>query len=241
MLFAGTQDRRAMHQITPPPQKPVENIAHAHKAALQKLPQSKLALPSPQLSPKGWIHGPPTARGSCTDVMVDVALHVTRVAAKSNFMSQKKTSNSLPRLLSFVREVSNRSNCNADTLLLATYYFDKLHLQRLNLLEHELPEFACCARRTFLTCLILAHKFTNDNTLRMETWHLITGLHTRDLITLERWILHKMDHDLYVKPSVLIEWNKMILNRLPISESQRAKRVESNDGKSYKRRCVAVA
>ncbi|QLG71969.1 hypothetical protein HG535_0C03220 [Zygotorulaspora mrakii] len=101
----------------------------------------------------------------------------------------------------FLREILKRSKCNKKVTLLSTLYFQKINNSQKDI--DDLPEFAKCSKRAFLSCLILAHKFLNDNTFSLKTWSLISGLKQKDLSCMERWYLQKLDYKLFAAESEL--------------------------------------
>ena len=113
--------------------------------------------------------------------------------------------------IKFLTEVLKRSKSNKLITILSCHYFKNIYqnLNGLNVIANELPEFAKCPKRIFLSCLILSHKFINDNTFSMKTWSSISGLNSKDLSTMERWCLNKLDYNLF--------WD---LNKLMDSEKQ---------------------
>lgn len=100
--------------------------------------------------------------------------------------------------IKFLTEVLKRSKSNKLITILSCQYFKKIYqnLNESNINTNELPQFAKCSKRIFLSCLILSHKFINDNTFSMKTWSSISGLNSKDLSTMERWCLSKLDYNL---------------------------------------------
>ncbi|CAB4253808.1 similar to Saccharomyces cerevisiae YHR071W PCL5 Cyclin [Maudiozyma barnettii] len=113
-------------------------------------------------------------------------------------ITDSKINNSFNKNIKFLTEVLKRSKSNKLIAMLASHYFKQIYENLNSNKINDLPEFAKCSKRIFLTCLILSHKFINDNTFSMKTWSSISGLPAKDLSTLERWCLHKLDYNLYV-------------------------------------------
>lgn len=121
-------------------------------------------------------------------------------------LSNGKINNSTHNILKFLNEVLKRSKCSKENAVLATFYFQKIYQPRDAQHESSLPEFSHCSRRIFLCCLILSHKFLNDNTYSMKNWQIISGLHAKDLSLMERWCLGKLNYELAVSYDELLLW-----------------------------------
>lgn len=131
----------------------------------------------------------------------------------SNFLSEisrplsnGKINNSTHNILKFLNEVLKRSKCSKENAVLATFYFQKIHQSRGVRDESSLPEFSHCSRRIFLCCLILSHKFLDDNTYSMKNWQIISGLHAKDLSLMERWCLGKLNYELAIPYDEFLLW-----------------------------------
>lgn len=130
------------------------------------------------------------------ELLVDkLAILLRRQTIRYNIGKSKQKSK---EIRDFVKELLKRSQCNRKTALLAAVYFEKIYR-----VVGELPEFARCARRIYLCCLMLSHKFLHDRALSLSVWRLISGLKPRDLSFMERWCLGRLDYHLYVKDSEL--------------------------------------
>ncbi|EJS43437.1 pcl5p [Saccharomyces arboricola H-6] len=123
----------------------------------------------------------------------------------SRRLSNSKINNSSQNILKFLNEVFKRSKCSKENAILATFYFQKIY-QFHTSSEASLPEFSHCSKRIFLCCLILSHKFLNDNTYSMKNWQIISGLHAKDLSLMERWCLGRLNYELAVPYSDLLLW-----------------------------------
>ncbi|EDO14929.1 hypothetical protein Kpol_1005p17 [Vanderwaltozyma polyspora DSM 70294] len=128
--------------------------------------------------------------------------------------------NSVNTIVPFIVEIIDRSKCNKNVLLLATYYFKQIY--SLNPISTKnskspLPTFSHCAKRIFLCCLIISHKFLNDNTFTMKSWHCISGLPQTHLSLMERWCLTRLNYNLNVHQDALLQLEEILVQT---SESQ---------------------
>lgn len=124
-------------------------------------------------------------------------------------ISTDKIKNEVKSVGSFVREVLRRSESNTKITVLAFTYFNKVYDGQSS--RDKLPEFARCSKRIFLGCLILAHKFLNDNSFTMKTWNMISGLKQKDLCLMERWCLDRLDYKLLVSEGEYAVFEKRLL------------------------------
>ena len=138
-------------------------------------------------------------------------------ALTSNFSNQR-INNSKQLILHFINEVVKRSKSSQLVVIQATYLFHQIYTKALKPVSiTDMPEFARCSKRVFLSCLILAHKFNNDSTFSMKTWCLISGLKPRDLANMERWTLSTLDYKLRIESSVLNKWYNTVLSESFVS------------------------
>ncbi|AMD19245.1 HBR344Wp [Eremothecium sinecaudum] len=105
----------------------------------------------------------------------------------------------------YLVEILRRSKCSRNVTLLATYYYFILQVVIVTRGE-AVPEFTQSSKRLFLCCLILAHKFTHDQTFAMKTWSQMTGLSAKDISMMERWVLRKLEFRLYIGAEDLSSW-----------------------------------
>ncbi|CAI4039448.1 hypothetical protein SMKI_08G1140 [Saccharomyces mikatae IFO 1815] len=126
-------------------------------------------------------------------------------------LSNGKINNSSQNILKFLNEVFKRSKCSKENAVLATFYFQRIYQSHKAGNESSLPEFSLCSKRIFLCCLILSHKFLNDNTYSMKNWQIISGLHAKDLSFMERWCLGRLDYELAVSYNDLSMWETRTL------------------------------
>ena len=75
----------------------------------------------------------------------------------------------------YLKEVCKRSRSTKTVVFLAAIYLDKIYSNWEPMLG-DIPKFARCVKRVFLSCLIIAHKFANDKTFSMRSWSSISGL-----------------------------------------------------------------
>lgn len=149
---------------------------------------------------------PPPPQLSSIKRKTNLAIIISNFASEiSRPLSNNKIDNSPQNILKFLNEVFKRSKCSKENAVLATFYFQKIYQSNIGD-EPSLPEFSRCSKRIFLSCLILSHKFLNDNTYSMKNWQIISGLHAKDLSLMERWCLGKLDYQLAVPYSDLLLW-----------------------------------
>lgn len=143
----------------------------------------------------------------------------TLLSALTSKFSNHKVNNSKQHLVPFLTEVLKRSKCSRKVVLLSIYYFHKLYTFKLDSIT-SLPEFSRCSKRVYLCCLILAHKFLNDQTFSMNSWQRISGLSSKDLSTMERWCLSKLDYELLINDENLNSWSrKTLFNEVDLEAS----------------------
>ncbi|QLL33382.1 hypothetical protein HG536_0E02930 [Torulaspora globosa] len=149
---------------------------------------------------------------------------------RTSKISTDKIRNEAGSVSSFVREVLRRSKSNTRSTVLAFAYFNKVYDGQS--VKDKLPEFARCSKRVFLSCLILANKFLNDNSFAMKTWHMISGLRQKDLCLMERWCLDRLDYKLLVTETEYAVFE----NRLFVASNKRMRcENESVRDLSYKK------
>ncbi|KAG7792621.1 hypothetical protein KL910_000861 [Ogataea haglerorum] len=102
----------------------------------------------------------------------------------------------------FVAEVLKRSRSSNPVLLVTMYYLLEVYAQRQQQL-YLYPGLSSvtCPKRCFLTCLILASKYLQDQNYTLTTWSKITGLSVDELQTNERKILDLLRYKLHIKES----------------------------------------
>lgn len=140
----------------------------------------------------------------------------TLLSALTSKFSNQKINNSKLSLTPFLNEIFKRSKCSKNIILLSAYYFHKLYTFKMQSVTN-LPEFSRCSKRIYLVCLILSHKFLKDQTFSMKSWQRISGLPTKDIATMERWCLGKLDYELFLEESALQEWAKDVLSKDTVS------------------------
>ncbi|KAG7698218.1 hypothetical protein KL930_001879 [Ogataea haglerorum] len=102
----------------------------------------------------------------------------------------------------FVAEVLKRSRSSNPVLHVTMYYLLEVYAQRQQQL-YLYPGLSSvtCPKRCFLTCLILASKYLQDQNYTLTTWSKITGLSVDELQTNERKILDLLRYKLHIKES----------------------------------------
>ncbi|CCE92523.1 Pcl5p TDEL_0E02800 [Torulaspora delbrueckii] len=154
----------------------------------------RLAYQTPPYEPRRKLSCPPTPISSSSEQLI---VRITRVLCqRTEKISTDKIRNDVKNVNEFLKEVLRRSKSNRKTALVALAYFNKIYDGQL--WNGKLPDFARCSKRIFLSCLILAHKYLNDNSFTMKTWNMISGLSQNDLCLMERWGLEKLDYRLLV-------------------------------------------
>ena len=170
-----------------PPYEPVATTSSAARTTPSR--QENTPLVSPQKV---------SSASSLIDKITKLMAASTARFSANTIAAKSTITNTLTKNRAFVTEVLKRSKSNRLIALLAARYFKAIYAALQDIPTSDLPEFAKCSKRIMLTCLILAHKYINDNTFSMKTWSSISGLNARDISTMERWCLHKMNYNLYV-------------------------------------------
>ncbi|CAR27335.1 hypothetical protein ZYGR_0I06090 [Zygosaccharomyces rouxii] len=119
----------------------------------------------------------------------------TKTTAKDDYKSIRR----------FLKELLRRSQCNRRSALLAAAYVENIY-QTMG--DENGDDFAKCAKKVYLSCLIISNKFLNDKTLSFRTWRLVSGLTPAEMSTMERWCLDKLDYHLYIKDAELYDLEK---------------------------------
>lgn len=198
-----------------PPYEPVATLRDTTPPRALTNAQEVSPLTSPQrVSP---------ARSLIEKIIKLMSVSTARFNANST-TDKSSIINAVTKNRAFVAEVLKRSKSNRLIAVLAARYFKAVYAALQETPSNELPEFAKCSKRILLTCLILSHKYINDNTFSMKTWSSISGLNARDLSTMERWCLHKMDYNLYVE-----------VNDILASENETFSACTKTESRSYKR------
>ncbi|CEP62277.1 Pcl5p LALA0_S05e01860g [Lachancea lanzarotensis] len=149
----------------------------------------------------------------------------TLLSGLTSKFSNNRVNNTKQHLVAYLTEIIKRAKCSKKIVLLSTFYFHKLYAYKLDSITN-LPEFSRCSKRVYLCCLVLAHKFLNDQTFSMASWQRISGLPCKDLSTMERWCLTILDYELFTTDAELTMWcDKHIYNRLVDAEKVTNKRV----------------
>ncbi|KAH3668387.1 hypothetical protein OGAPHI_002141 [Ogataea philodendri] len=102
-------------------------------------------------------------------------------------------------LKSYVSEVLRRSRSNLSVLRVTTYYLLQVNgLRQNNRYLHSGTDSVSCPKRCFLTCLILASKYLQDQNYTLKTWSKITGLGIDELKTNETKMLELLKYKLHI-------------------------------------------
>lgn len=117
----------------------------------------------------------------------------------SHMFSTKSIKNDAKGIKQFLKEIIRRSDCDRASIRLAVRYCRNIYGSFGSRTGNTgTLEFSHCVKRVFLSCLIITHKFINDSSFSMSSWSLISGLSKKDLSSMERWCLIKLDYNLYV-------------------------------------------
>lgn len=97
--------------------------------------------------------------------------------------------------------------------------------------------------RLFVTCILLADKYSEDHPYTNKSWSSLSGLPVDDINTMERAFLSVMQHEMFVSESEFREWTKALQNlcqwEMPITHHSESGRRSSfsifNQSKSTRR------
>ncbi|SCU91460.1 LAME_0E12596g1_1 [Lachancea meyersii CBS 8951] len=206
---------------------------------------SNIAIPhpfsTPQATPVGKqnprpLSPPRSETASGTSCFSKQGVLVNQVAtvlsALTSKFSNHRVNNTKPHLVAYLTKVIKRTKCSKKIVLLSIFYFHKLYTRKLDSITN-LPEFSRCSKRVYLCCLILAHKFLNDQSFSMASWQKISGLSCKDISTMERWCLNKLDYELFTTDLDLTAWcDKHIHNEVVEKDSCSRKRVRDLESDS---------
>ncbi|SCV05026.1 LANO_0G16864g1_1 [Lachancea nothofagi CBS 11611] len=161
---------------------------------------------------------------------VTLVNHIATMLSALTFkFSNQRVNNNKLHLAAFLTEVFKRSKCSKKIILLSIYYFHKLYTCKLDSIT-SLPEFSRCSKRIYLCCIILAHKFLNDQTFSMSSWQRISGLSCRDISTMERWCLAKLNYELLISDEKLTAWSrKYLYNEVVVEIINSKKRIRETE------------
>ncbi|CCC70768.1 hypothetical protein NCAS_0F02840 [Naumovozyma castellii] len=224
-----------MEQVTPITKEDVKNQLLTDKKFRSTL-NSNCIYQTPPYEPtqhnhniSGKISSPSSPSSSNKLFIINIA---SFLSTTSKDYSTPTIPNDFKSTLPFLNEIIKRSKSNKKIVLLATFYFHRLHSNIKNTSADsagKIPDFAHSIKRTFLNCLILAHKFSNDITFSMKTWSLITGLQPKNISTMERWCLKKLNFQLFVSNEQLLSWETETFLKNNSSSIGRKKHSLSND------------
>lgn len=166
----------------------------------------RLAYQTPPYEQWNDVEFAPAARLSSETLVARISVEL---CARTRKISTDKIRNEANSVSSFLQEVLRRSESSTRAAVLAFSYFNKVYDGQS--VRDKLPDFARCSKRIFLSCLILANKFLNDNSFTMKTWNLICGLRQKDLCLMERWCLDRLDYKLMISEHDYADFESRIL------------------------------
>lgn len=130
---------------------------------------------------------------------------------------------SLYPLSGFIKEMVTRSGTAPETLALGLLYLwrcrDRIARNRAiaqasptaaTVGGGAIPHPSLCARRMFLSALVVAWKFLSDRTYTNSAWSKISGLATSEINANERCLLGMLSWTLDVKPEEWSSWHAWI-------------------------------
>lgn len=154
----------------------------------------RLAYQTPPYEPRRACSFPPQSVSLYSEQLI--AKITTVLCQRTEKISTNKIKNEVKNVNEFLREVLRRSKSNRKTALVAFGYFQRIYDGHVS--SGKVPDFARCSKRIYLSCLILAHKYLNDNSFTMKTWNMISGLSQSDLCLMEKWCLVRLDYRLSI-------------------------------------------
>ncbi|ANZ73381.1 BA75_01446T0 [Komagataella pastoris] len=101
----------------------------------------------------------------------------------------------------FITEVLKRTKANIGVLEVALYYIHKLSLKNTKIR---------CAKRIFLSCLMLSYKFTQDKNYTANTWSRVSGLSVKELMQNEIAILVDLEYKLFIDLESFSKWKEAL-------------------------------
>ncbi|KAH3899226.1 Pcl5p SCDLUD_004658 [Saccharomycodes ludwigii] len=103
--------------------------------------------------------------------------------------------------INFLTDIIKRSKSTKNILLLTLYYLIKIDENCRTTSSIGPGMSSYCSKRKFFGCLVLAHKYLNDKTFKMDSWFIISGggLSKLEISQIERWCLGQLDYNLYVR------------------------------------------
>jgi hypothetical protein len=150
----------------------------------------------------------------------------TAYAAPLPFYSEGLFVNFVTRTVNLIwhrREPSTTSNFNNrfQEILKVTGVSHSLVLLALRYMWTMTQRFPPCdpgpgsEYRSFVTALMLANKFLEDNTFTAKTWSQVTGISVHDLNTMEREFLTALNFSLHVSEEEYSSWYCGLLSTIP--------------------------
>ncbi|KAJ3171500.1 hypothetical protein HDU88_007580 [Geranomyces variabilis] len=129
----------------------------------------------------------------------------------------------------FIEELLKRSRTSFSTLQLALLYLLRFkQTMGTRTEQHQRgcpgakPTATSCARRMFLSALIVANKYLQDRNYSNTAWSRICGLSPAELTKNESAFLSVMDWKLFVPKTVFVRWSTMLLTASAQMTKQKA-------------------
>ncbi|KAJ3148356.1 hypothetical protein HDU86_007465 [Geranomyces michiganensis] len=131
----------------------------------------------------------------------------------------------------FIEELLRRSRTSFSTLQLALLYLLRFkQTMGARSVQHPsdrgtssaMPTATSCARRMFLSALIVANKYLQDRNYSNTAWSRICGLCPAELTKNEAAFLAVMDWKLFVPKRVFVRWSTMLLTASAQMTKQKA-------------------
>lgn len=162
----------------------------------------------------------PSSCASSKQAIVNALVNATSILLTTLWyeFNPKSSEESTKSLNVFIVTILRRSKLSNHTLQVALLYLLKLSAvikngvksrvrnRRLSLRDNVL----LCKKRTFLACLILAAKFSQDKNYSMKSWSVISGLPAKDLVANETVVLKALDYNLFINVELFTKWSNIV-------------------------------
>ncbi|KAJ3185532.1 hypothetical protein HDU87_000155 [Geranomyces variabilis] len=163
--------------------------------------------------------------------LVDTAAAMLELQFRANPAPNGKR---LVPLKCFIEELLKRSRTSFSTLQLALLYLLRFkQTMGTRSEQHQRgspgakPTATSCARRMFLSALIVANKYLQDRNYSNTAWSRICGLSPAELTKNESAFLSVMDWKLFVPKTVFVRWSTMLLTAsAQMTKKKAAKKAE---------------
>ncbi|TPX57539.1 hypothetical protein PhCBS80983_g03765 [Powellomyces hirtus] len=142
--------------------------------------------------------------------LVDTAAAMLELQFRSTVASNGKR---LVPLKAFIQELLKRSRTSFSTLQLSLLYLlrFKQAMATNPPSKSAKPSPVSCARRMFLSSLIVANKYLQDRNYSNTAWSRICGLPATELTRNENCFLSIIDWKLFVSKQLFVRWSTMLL------------------------------